>query len=78
MALERSQKKQWLKVALGISAVYAALVIFATWFAPPAYTVVGKLLKDFQGNLIAGLVANGVFLVLAMKLDEETAFRFPS
>lgn len=71
----KSSERRWLILALQIFGLYVALVVCATWFSPPAFTIVGRLMKDFQGNLVAGLIANAVFLILAVKLDEDTSVR---
>lgn len=58
--------------AIWIFIFYVALVVWVAWFPPPAWTLAAKITKDFQGNLVAGFIANLVFLVLAIQLDRRT------
>lgn len=52
---------------------YLGLIAWATWYPPPPDSAIGILIKDFQGNLIAGFIANLVFLFVAIQLDSKTA-----
>ncbi len=71
--MEIFKKMPWTIFALLIFSFYGVLTWSVLAYPQPDTSLLGKLMKDFQGNLTAGWIANICFLLLAIKLDQATS-----
>jgi hypothetical protein len=65
----------WLRASICTFIGYFLLLVAVSLFPPPPYTFAGKLIRDFQGNLLAGFIANICFLFVALHLDALTGHK---